>query len=237
MKICKQTVLCLAIVIVVLVAASAPVYADIVDGGFESGTLSITLAGTAAWQPGASQVIPGWTAGVVPNGIGASSTVETVTDGTAEEAVTYARLLSQNCDGYTTTANASLVSDYIWAHAGDTITFDYRTALSLYGSGPWNTYGVEYALNLFDINNMSSSIEINLEPSPDWSEISIVLPDDNPYQLQFIDGVGGLYGFSVTMDIDNVLLLSTPEPSTLVLLVVGAIGFFGFAWRQRKLAK
>ena len=36
--------------------------------------------------------------------------------------------------------------------------------------------------------------------------------------------------------LDGVTVASVPEPSTLLLLVVGAVGLLGYAWRRRKLA-
>ena len=41
-------------------------------------------------------------------------------------------------------------------------------------------------------------------------------------------------GGADTSGLDNVVMTSAPEPSTLVLLAVGAISLLGYGWRQRR---
>ena len=91
--------------------------------------------------------------------------------------------------------------------------------------------------------------DIALAAGPHWlydSDLTVGDQGPAPTSAQFNSVLSSLEGLYIMADwrgpgsdlceMDNVVMTTAPEPSTVVLLGVGAISLLGYAWRRRKRA-
>ena len=112
-------------------------------------------------------------------------------------------------------------------------------------SGTWDVSGLFQGI---DVNEQPHSVEILknydtlvLAPTT-MSEYGQVVPFNQPVSLVAGDTIDFVVGdYTVTYgDLATGLsatISPTPEPSTVALLAVGAVGMFGWMWRRRRFAK
>ena len=238
----RQVVSCLAVAIVALAAASAPAHAGIIDGGFETANLSL---GLLPYQgEGDQQTTDGWTASIMPPYWGSrpGATCLTVTSGGASEGSTYVSLsASVDPAGDGVPSEAILeTSPSFSASAGDTLSFDYIGSISTSSQQPpegqTGVGNAQASISAIILDSSGTVIlqSVSMPASNGWTTESLTLPAAGNYLLEFAANAWADPGLEAdaSLDIDNVRLSSVPEPSTLVLLGVAAIGLVGYA-RQR----
>jgi hypothetical protein len=95
--------------------------------------------------------------------------------------------------------------------------------LALYGDA-------DYSLTDFlDLIDGSDAIRHWNEPISDWADITTATPGTD-YMLVYIDDAGSdFYGYALL----TVRTMATPEPSSLVLLVAGAVSLIGCSSPRR----
>jgi len=230
MRSLKHLALCLAVVFVALAASSVPAYADIIDGGFETADLSLN---SNSLCPG-TQTTDGWTATVAGSGSGLA-TCYTITDGSASEGAKYVILGTQATTGSGIRSfTATLTSQAIAATAGDILSFDFRGNQQ----DLWidNNNEGSFAVDVDPLVNGEGGARTDLESGSEWTEFSYIVPTTGSLSIvfrahSFAKGDGWA---TASLDIDNIRLTPVPEPSTFVLLGIGAITLF--AWRRRRQA-
>jgi len=132
---------------------------------------------------------------------------------------------------------------------GGTLSYDLKE----FSSGSWNSG--EPALILVGDGKTLYHDQVS-HPSTQWTSYDILLASTSDWHLNSDTGVAPtveemeavlgsidamyifadwIYGYD-TVGIDNVVMSSVPEPSTVVLIGIGAISLLGYAWRRRRAA-
>jgi hypothetical protein len=195
--------------LVVLVGTSAA-FADVINGSFETGDFT------------------GWET----SGRGGAYPQVTTTDPT--DGLYRAELGSyQPGSGF---SSCDLGQDFT-ASAGDVLFFDYRW--QVFAEGLYS--GANANITLYDVTAgtltllFDYAVPGNPSGSSDWETLSHPISETSEYRLDFHTSASVLEdNFSSSgawLGVDNVWV--TPEPSTLTLLALAALGLLGCACRRR----
>ena len=199
----------LTLATIVMTAGIEPVYADIINGGFETGDLT-------GWQTYAD----------------AGGSVSVINSTEAPEGTHYA-ILSLDPPGTPPFDGAFaqlILSQNITAAAGQTVQLDVRSAGTTNAGGfeidMWDVHGGGYTSLIIPSNGTGSM--------GDWTSVTVPFTDSlAPAHLRIMldeHPVNGAW-YPQQVAVDAIFLV--PEPSTLVLLGVGAIGLLVYARRRR----
>lgn len=127
-------------------------------------------------------------------------------------------------------ASAGIGQD-ITVNVGDTLTFDYA-------EGSYGSIGSRTSYLIVGKNGAGGfSNSYTLSPMTTWNSYSFSFTEAGSYYIGITRNMScaSFMNSSGELLIDNVQLTSVPEPSTIVLLSIGAISLFGYARRQRRL--
>jgi len=233
-----------AIMVVVLIASAANatvlINASTDNGSFESpgpvgpGYHTNYSAGVNVYSY-ANASITGWSAD------GSSHVVDLQTPGTLTTNVTGNQfaVLSDPVlwgDGLTTTLGVKYQANTQYTLTADigsnnnTLGCDayaYLRAVDGSGSTIAGTYQqIDSVITAHDVMTPMPTFVLNTAANPAYVGGYI--------QVHFGFGGGGTTPYGDQFFIDNVQLTATPEPGTLVLVVVGLVGLLAYAWRKRR---
>jgi hypothetical protein len=141
-------------------------------------------------------------------------------------------LLHADANVFLTDGNRSSLSQTISFNSGDVLYFEYYGYDKRSIDGSTANWGVLYD-GWFDLVNSSNpAVTHNAWEWTAWS----IPPGDHTIQFWVSTAANLGYRDDFTYSnllVDNVFIKSVPEPSTLILVGIGAIGLLAYTWRQR----
>lgn len=222
-----------------LLAAAAPARAAVVNGGFETGTVS-------GWTVVGSGHASDSTVGVFPTEGSYQGYIETTGNFTALVPAVAASLgLTASTIlglGAGTPTNGTGISQVVTVNAGDTLTFDWNFLTDeLNESATFNDFGFfSIAGDAFLLASRNSSTYDTTSPpagfdgQTGWASQSYTFATGGSYQIGFGVFNVGDSGHNSALLIDHVSL-PVPEPSTLLLAGLGSSSLLLWRRRHRKL--
>jgi hypothetical protein len=213
----KATMRSTIMLIVVALFTNVGVASDeITNGSFETG-------GFGGWMPSYS-------------GDGTVSLLA----GSASQGNYFAKLHAYSFDeGGATSSRAYLWQEDFHATLGQVLQVDVMASKSTFS----RSSGSASATCLIELTNTASTLQsIPVDVSTSWSTVSIPIPYTGMYSMCLSARTYAHTGSpsevawaQADMSVDNIRLVSVPEPSSLVLLSVGAVGLL-FCIRGRRWA-